>query len=89
MENDKFFCTSDIYLASFLAAHDLPVKLETKNPTSSKIIFVFDKIDQVYRLIADFTGNGTAPIQDFVEAYKTLRTQMYSLSSNHGVKVAR
>jgi Domain of unknown function (DUF5659) len=88
MTSNKIYI-ADVYLSAFLVTSGLPTKLEPKTPSSSKILFVFDKTDDsIYKLISEFTTNGAAPIRDFIENYKRLRSQMYELS-NHGSKVVR
>ena len=73
MTTEKVFSTLDIYLATWLHIHNIPPQLEINN---NRVLFFFPSTDQVYRIVSEFNSNNSAPILDYVTAYKELRHRM-------------
>ena len=76
MEKTKQLELIDLYIAAFLTLHGIQPRLTLKN---GKVIFVFDTLDEVYRLMATFNSNEDVPCLDMITAIKTLRGQMLTL----------
>ena len=92
MEKTKQLELIDLYIAAFLALHGIQPRLILKN---NKVIFVFEALDDVYRLMANFNSNEDVPCLDLITAIKTLRGQMltlketgngYGKGERHGLK---
>ena len=75
MQTAKKFETLDLYLSSFLFFNGIELNLEIKG---SKIAFVFEPTDKLYRLMAEFNSNSEVPVSDFVTTLKILRGKILS-----------
>ncbi len=76
MTTDKSFETFDIYISAFLQLSGVSPNLQTKN---NRVVFVFPAVDDVYKVMSNFTSNVNVPVADFVTAIKTLRGRMLSM----------
>lgn len=76
MVETKTFETLDIYIASFLTFNGLKPELQI---TNGRVIFVFPRSDDLYRLLSKYNSNANVGVADFVTVVKTLRGQMLSM----------
>ena len=79
MFRSSHFQTRDPFLASYLLAQNNPLTYQNDR---GQIVFVFSSSPELDRLVADFNGNGSVPVQDFVQSFKQVRTNMYTLRGN-------
>ena len=81
MKNSQHFTTLDIYLAAFLALSGIAPKLQK---TGNRVVFVFPDCTDLYKLMANFSGNCNVAVADYVTLIKTLRGQMISMKNDRG-----
>lgn len=79
LRGPKIFATLDLYLASFLFLHGIQPNLQLQG---TRVVFAFAVTDELYRLSGSFNANVSIPVTDFVQAVKTLRSQMITLRNN-------
>ena len=72
----KNFTTLDLYLSAFLSLSGIPPLLESKN---GRVIFSFPAREDLYQLMANYNGNVSVPVAEFVTAIKALRGQMLTM----------
>jgi hypothetical protein len=76
MSTQKKFKTRDIFLSSTIfAITQKPPAIEVDRKLS---IFVHELSASVNTVIAAYNANGSVPVQDFIAAYKELRSKMYA-----------
>lgn len=73
----KQFRNRDIFLSS--AALALTREEPTMERERDMVIFVHEATDALSAAVATYLSNGNVPVQDFVAAYKRLRTMMYQV----------
>lgn len=79
VETVEVYRTSDLYFSAFLCALDMPLKATEKEPSSSKVVFVFEMkpavLIQFKRLY--FGGQGTVVASKFVDHMRRLKSLCY------------
>ena len=78
MAEKKTFQTLDLYISSYLTLCGMQPELQV---TNGRVIFVFPRSDDLYRLLSNYNSNITIPVADFVTAVKMLRGQMLTMRS--------
>lgn len=76
MAEQKTYQTLDLYISAYLTLCGIQPELQV---TSGRVIFVFPRSDDLYRLLSNYNSDTNVPITSFVTMVKMLRGQMLSM----------
>ena len=81
-DNDKYFCTSNFYLAVFLYTKELQlIDIDRSNPQRSQFVFVDSQARQQLVRGYSFSEKNTLEVmvdaREFSMAIKTLKNKLY------------
>jgi hypothetical protein len=72
----KTFQILDLYISAYFTLCGIQPELQV---TNGRVIFVFPRSDDLYRLLSNYNANVNVPVADFVTTVKMLRGQMLSM----------
>lgn len=78
MAEIKTFQTLDLYISAYLNLCGIQPELQF---TNGRVVFVFTRSDDVYRLLSNYNANASVGVADFTTVIKTLRGQMLSMKA--------